>query len=261
MKKILFRLVLLTLFAVMCSGNVNVEAKTTPHKKVKYHNRFVKDKQGNRYYYNGKGKKLKNRFFTTKTGNTYYFSKTGKAFVGWKKIKNDYYFFTNAGVMKKDCEVDGIILRKNGKMVDNSYNIEKINTIKKAEKIVEQITNKEDDKEVKLKKCYDWIISFPYCQYRKMSEVKNLNWETIFANDIFNNGRGCCVSESAAFAFMARACGYKEVYVCTDTAHGWTEIDGYVYDPLFSEAKNYSKYYHCTYNNYGLWAAGGRVKV
>ena len=31
------------------------------------------------------------------------------------------------------------------------------------------------------------------------------------------------------------------------------EINGYVYDPLFAEAKSYSKYYGATYGSYGLY--------
>lgn len=263
MKKLLIRMAVIALFAVqlVCAGSIDAQAKAKKTTKAKYRNQFVKGADGSTYFYNGKGKKLKKQFFTTRTGNTYYFNYKGKRVSGWIKIGEEYYFFSKGGVMQKNREIDGIKIKKNGTIKKNEYNIEKIKTIKKAEKIVSEITNKKDSKEVKLKKCFDWVISFPYCQYRKMSQVKDKNWETIFANDIFDNRQGCCVSEGAAFAFLARACGYKETYVCSDTAHGWAEIDGYVYDPLFAEAKDYSKYFKCSYGNYGLSPAGGRVKV
>jgi len=38
-----------------------------------------------------------------------------------------------------------------------------------------------------------------------------------------------------------------------NNAHAWCEINGYVYDPLFAEAKSYSKYYGATYGSYGLY--------
>lgn len=80
-----------------------------------------------------------------------------------------------------------------------------------------------------------------------------------FANDHFLHHNGDCVSDAGAFAYLAKAIGYKNVYVCADAvqsnnnAHAWCEINGYVYDPLFAEAKSYSKYYGATYGSYGLY--------
>lgn len=62
----------------------------------------------------------------------------------------------------------------------------------------------------------------------------------------------------AAFAYLAKAIGYTNIYVCTDSdgtwglAHSWAEINGLVYDPLFAEAKNYNKYYGAPYGVYEL---------
>lgn len=56
-----------------------------------------------------------------------------------------------------------------------------------------------------------------------------------------------------------KALGYKNVYACVDTSqtngsgHCWAEIDGLVYDPLFSEAKGYYKYFGASYRSYGLY--------
>ena len=74
----------------------------------------------------------------------------------------------------------------------------------------------------------------------------------LFANDHFERGNGCCVSDACAFAFLAKECGYKNVYVCDDTGHAWAEIDGYVYDPLFAESKNFNNNYKATYSVYIL---------
>ena len=74
-----------------------------------------------------------------------------------------------------------------------------------------------------------------------------------YAKDIYKSGDGCCVSEACAFAFLAHECGYKKVYICDDTEHAWTEINGRVYDTLFAEIKNYDDYYNSTYKKVKLW--------
>ena len=54
--------------------------------------------------------------------------------------------------------------------------------------------------------------------------------------------------------------------VCTDghrndeNSHGWAEINGRVYDPLFAEAKSYSRNYGVRYGVYPL-SPVMRVKI
>ena len=63
-------------------------------------------------------------------------------------------------------------------------------------------------------------------------------------------------------AYLAKALGYKKVYVCLDTkiekyipeTHGWTEINGLVYDPLFYQSKGRSlNYWGGFYKDYPLY--------
>ena len=60
----------------------------------------------------------------------------------------------------------------------------------------------------------------------------------------------CCVSMSAALAFMLHECGYSTVYVAHDSEHAWVELNGRVYDALFARAKDYNKYYNLSYSNF-----------
>ena len=39
------------------------------------------------------------------------------------------------------------------------------------------------------------------------------------------------MSYGAAFAFMAKAIGYTDVYCCNSGGHGWAEVNHLVYDP------------------------------
>ena len=140
-----------------------------------------------------------------------------------------------------NCTVDGIRLNADGSAVSSTYNNEKIRTMITARTIMESITNKSDSREVKLEKCFNWVMKHPYKRYRTLVVARQTaGWEMLFANDHFERGNGCCVSDACAFAFLAHECGYPTVYVCDDTSHAWTEIDGYAYDPLFAQSKNYT---------------------
>ena len=153
----------------------------------------------------------------------------------------------------KNCTVDGIRLNSDGSAVSSAYNNEKIRTMIKARSIMESITNKSDSKETKLRKCFDWVMKHPYKRYRTLKVARQkAGWEMLFANDHFERGQGCCVSDACAFAFLAHECGYNTVYVCDDTGHAWAEINGRAFDPLFAEAKSFSKNYNAPYGVYIL---------
>ena len=86
-------------------------------------------------------------------------------------------------------------------------------------------------------------------------------WPALYANDylILSGKGGDCFSDACSFAYLAKALGYKNVYVCVDTTatdgsgHCWAEIGGRVYDPLFAEAKSYYGYFGVGYGSYGLY--------
>jgi hypothetical protein len=85
-------------------------------------------------------------------------------------------------------------------------------------------------------------------------------WPAVYAMDHFNNKNGDCHSDGAAFAYLAAACGYTSVYACLDSgkttgnSHGWAEVNQKVYDPLFAQAKSFSRNYAASYRTYGLRA-------
>ena len=80
-------------------------------------------------------------------------------------------------------------------------------------------------------------------------------WDIVFANDIFDKHSGCCVSYAAAFALLARECGYKKVTLCCDTGHAWDDIGGRLYDPLFASSRSFSQNYNARYTDYRSYAA------
>lgn len=176
---------------------------------------------------------------------------------GWQKLGGKYYYFDrNTGAQVRGRTVDGIRLNSDGSAVSSTYNNEKIRTMIKARSIMESVTNTSDSRETKLRKCFNWVMRQPYKRYRTLKVARQkAGWEMLFANDHFERGNGCCVSDACAFAFLAHECGYETVYICDDTSHSWVEINGRAYDPLFAESKSFSRNYGVTYGVYGLHPA------
>ena len=235
-----------------------VDQIQTTEKEQKGH---IYKKKGKSYYKYEDGKLAKKKFVTVGK-NTYYFNKKGAMEKGWMKKKGNYYYFDRqTGKQKFNCKVDGIKIRKDGTAKLSTYTKNKIDTMITAKKIMQANTKTTDSKQKKLKKVFNWVLKHPYKRYRTLKSVQSKKgWEIIFANDVYKKGQGCCVSEASAFAFLAHECGYKNVYICDDTGHAWTEINGRVYDILFAEAKNYNKYYNSSYGTAGLHRVG-KLKI
>ena len=100
--------------------------------------------------------------------------------------------------------------------------------------LVAEITDEDMTKEEKLRACFDYAkTTFWECVPRTPNST-DPGWHVLYANDLLDGSGGNCFSFGAAFAFMAKACGYDEVYCCNSASHGWAEIDGKVYDPEWS---------------------------
>lgn len=231
--------------------------KVKKGKQLQKKGKFV-EKKGNTYYKQGR-KYVKSKFL--KLGKrTYFFDKNGVMTKGWIKRKGNYYYFNRSnGKMAKNRRVDGVYIGKDGKAKNKDEYMKKIQTMIKARKQMEKLCKPSDTKKEKLRKCFDWVAKAPYKRYRFLKSIyKKKGWEVDFANDIFDHGDGCCVSEAAALAFLVHECGYKTVYVAHDTSHAWMELDGKVYDVLFARAKDYKKYYALSYSGYNCHAVDKR---
>lgn len=211
----------------------------------------IKSEKGKLYFYKeGRKKSYRGGFFLYKK-QVYYAAKTGVLLTGWQKIRGNYYFFTrDRGRMVRDKEVELVSINPYG-IVKSKKGMKRAKTYVKARQIVEKISKASDSKEKKLYQCYLWLEKFPYHQYRTLEEV-NLKsaWDLEYANDIFQNKQGCCVSEASAFAMLAVACGYKKVTLCADGGHSWVDINYKLYDPLFAEARDFASNYNANYSDY-----------
>ena len=99
----------------------------------------------------------------------------------------------------------------------------------------------------KLRACFDYCkTAYDECRPRT-PHYTGIDWPVIYANDMFVNGSGNCCSYAAAFAYLAKAIGYENVYACNSGGHGWAEVDGLIYDPEWSKIQNSYTYYALSY--------------
>ena len=177
-------------------------------------------------------------------GKQYYFipsgSSKGQMVTGWKVIGKTTYYFDKDGV------------RDNSKTVNSSRKSDKTGTaaektLKRAQAIVDQITTEKMSKAQKLRKCFDYVMKQYPGRRPRTPHYYGKDWPVVYANDMFLDGSGNCFSYAAAFAYLAKACGYTEVYCCNDTGHGWCEINGLIYDPEQYRNTTKYKYYGTSY--------------
>ena len=197
--------------------------------------------------------------------------KNGFKVTGIQKIGKAHYFFTAKGKLKKNTfKSGGVTYYANAKgkleaykkgstfykptgVKMAKYSAREYQSLLYARKYLKQIVKKSDSMATKRYKCMKWINHGYYEQYRNFKNVAG--WTSTYANDHFvkrvNGFRyGDCVSDPSAFAYLCLAAGFKSVAVCVDEvnkyAHAYAYINGKYYDPLFAEAKSWSKYYGYT---------------
>ena len=146
------------------------------------------------------------------------------------------------GVVEKDGVTYNIINGEASKVVT-----EKDKTLSYALKDLSKCTDSSMSKEEKLKKAFKYLQD-NYLEGSVRPTTHEGDWVTLYANDLFVGGKGDCFSFGAAFAYMAKGIGYTDVYACNSGGHGWTEINGKLYDAEWSmHSKKYS-YYGMSYD-------------
>lgn len=124
---------------------------------------------------------------------------------------------------------------------------EKDRTMFRALTLVGRLTKPTDTKAQKLRKCFDYLQTETYEYNPRVPHYRGMDWPIIYANDLFTTNGGNCLSYAAAFAFMAKAIGYDDVYACHSGGHGWTEIGGLIYDSEWQRSHHNYSYYGLSY--------------
>ena len=154
------------------------------------------------------------------------------------------YYSYNEGKM---LTLQTLMVYVNGKAMEG-MSPESLATLQRAQAVVASITNDSMTREEKLRVCFDYVkIAYGESKPR-VPHYRGMDWPVIYANDMFLNGSGNCLSYGAAFAYMAKAIGYEEVYCCHSGGHGWAEIDGLVYDPEWSKWHHVYNYFALSYD-------------
>lgn len=213
-------------------------------------------------------------WYKLKTGGMRYF-KNGKYITGCHKIGKYVYLFNKNGFKaQKNTTYKGVqyfiddyahvtgwrkgstFYYNNGKAMSANKALN-FRAYQNARNVINQVTNSRMSKSQKLEACFRWVMSKYYFTWRRFDQGGPV-WYAVQANDHFERGCGDCIADASAFAYLAKALGYKNVYICADgvrsddNSHAWTEINGRVYDPLFAEAKSYSRNYNVSYGVYTL---------
>ena len=172
-------------------------------------------KRGGKYYfYNSTGFLQKNGIVGNSKTGYYYANKNGVI-----------DFSVRAGIKYNNAQ--WLILNGKAKKVASEYD----KTLYRAFQLLKECTNASMTNEQKLYASFRYLQKITTEMNPRIPHYTGNDWHLIYANDIFVNRKGNCMSYGAAFAFMAKAIGYNSVYACNSGGHGWAEVNGLVYDP------------------------------
>ena len=168
------------------------------------------------------------------------------SFTGIEKNSKGFWYFKDGKLDFNYCAIEEWEGREWLVVRGKAWEIACANdmTLYRAFKVIENITTESMTQEEKLKACYDYVQKMTELNPR-LPHYTGEDWPMIYAEDVFMNKEGNCLSFASALAYMAKALGYKDVYVCSSGEHGWAEIDGLIYDPEWA-------LHHFEYNYYAL---------
>ena len=216
-------------------GSYTLGGKNYSFSEGKYRNGFITLNKKT-YYYDKNGNIAKDLVVGNKTDGYYYAEKNGLityTFNGLAKNSKGYWYCKNSKVdftYRNTLTYEGkewLVL--NGKatkvQTDSDW------TLYRAFRELEKCTDSSMSKYEKLKAAYYYVQKAYTYKNQRIPHYHGMDWPEVYANDMFLKGAGNCFSYAASFAYMAKALGYEEVYVCNGGSHGWAEINGKVYDP------------------------------
>lgn len=192
------------------------------------------EKNGHYYYFDEYGVKAVGR--KTINGDAYYFDSKGHQVVGWVKIKDDYYYYhigrKKNGYLETDTKVNGITIKKNGKAKLTSSTRDKVKYLTNANELCADYVNLGMSRKEALQKMYTLMATGEIISYYNYGPFKySKNWDQYYVEYYFTRGIGDCYTTGCAFAYIATALGYDEVYAESSGGHGWCRIGEKYYDP------------------------------
>ncbi len=209
---------------------------------------------GATYYFTSSGEMLKDCLVGSSAEGFRYAGKDGKIDYHYTGIAKNAYgsWYVENGVFSFDVRKavtwggnDWNILDGRAVKVTDEYD----ETLHRALKLVDKVCDSNMSKSDKLWKMFRYIQNAYVEMNPRIPHYHGDGWEILYANDMFVNGKGNCLSYGAEFAFIAKAIGYENVYACHSGGHGWAEIEGKVYDPEWGRHRFDNTYFGIDYNN------------
>ena len=206
-------------------------------------------------------------------GVEHFFKKSGGLGVvgsgaeGWTNIKGRGLCYCSNGVIVKKSIIQDYYVNKNGSMTASSRKLYKL-----VRQTVNKLVTNAMTKEQKLRTCYKYLCSsvFKYVTKRPFSYKKD--WRVTYGYEMFTTHSGVCYNFAAAFAYMARFIGYKDVKAIAGELlyldghwdlHSWTKIlmgnTWYVFDSSMEHGGMgdfWKKTYAGTGRKYREWTSG-----
>ncbi|MCR4595040.1 MAG: hypothetical protein K5761_08295, partial [Clostridiales bacterium] len=234
-------------------GTYTFDGKKYAFSGGKYRDGFI-TVNNRTYYYNKNGDMVKNLIVGNDSNGFYYTEKNGLItykFNGIAKDDKGYYWYCQKSkvnlkyrnALRYNGE-DWLVL--NGKAAKVKTKSDK--TLFRAFKELAKCTDSTMSKYDKLKAAYYYVQEAYEYKNQRIPHYHGMDWPVVYANDMFLKKAGNCFSYAASFAFMAKAIGYEEVYVCNGGSHGWAEINGKVYDPQACLSLKDQSYFGVKYN-------------
>ena len=209
---------------------------------------------GKTYYYDSKGVLQKNGIVGTYQEGYRYADKNGVVIMNYTGVatkgKNTWYFYKGKinYKLRDAVTVNGVAYNVlNGKAYKVTSTKDKI--LYRALKIVTKVTKSSMTNAQKLRACWNHMRTAYGENNPRNPEYYASDWAEVYANDIFVGKSGNCFSYAAAFAYIGKAIGYSKCYACNSGGHGWTEIDGLVYDVEWSMHSTKYTYYAMSYDD------------
>lgn len=170
-------------------------------------------------------------WYRCSNGKKRYF-KDGKYLTGCHKLGKYVYLFDRYGVkQQKNTTYKGVryfiddrehvtgwrkgstFYYNNGKRMSKNKALD-CRAYQNARDVINKVTNKKMSKSQKLEACFRWVMSKYYFTWRRFDQGGSM-WYAVQANDHFVRGCGDCIADASAFAYLAKALGYKKrLYLC-----------------------------------------------
>ncbi len=181
------------------------------------------------------------------SGRDRIYVRNGSRLCGWASIGGHYYYFDRStGILATNTTVNGIAVDRDGIAEDTEFARQKIPVMIRAREILLSITTPNMSVYEKQMACSRYVMAFPYLMKDYLVGRHANDWACVtahYANNILNaygdqlTPGGECFAEAAALAYLFVEINAGQVYVNRDYMHGWCEMNGMFWDPLFAESR------------------------